>query len=396
MHIVTKEKELTPLLELIDEHKLVCLDLEFVPERTFFPVLCLVQCCVNGEAFVIDPFEVEDLSPLWERVMDQSVKSIFHAASQDLNLIYLASGLYPKNIFDTQIAAGFAGYGYSAGYRRLLDEVLGVHIPKTESFSDWQARPLTKSQLEYAVNDVIHLEPLANSIEAELKKLDRLSWAQEECLYYENETLYSPDRSRDFLKVKGSNKLNNRGLAILRELWKFRDKEARERNKPPKTILQDYTLAEVAKRKVSSLEELKKLRGIRQDQVHKYGSGLVSAVKKGLSIPDNECPSIPSGKAPHRSEVIVSDFVYLLLKNFADHLNLAIEHLATRDEILALVRCKPEKLNQSQEKIRLTGGWRKEVIGDKILDILKGANVEFQISNNANAPRALKINIESN
>lgn len=394
MRIITKEQELKPLLDLIDEHKTVALDLEFVPERTYYPVLCLVQCCIKGEAFIVDPFKVEDLSELWQRVCDQSVKSIFHAASQDLLIIFQQSNLMPKNIFDTQVAAGFAGWGYSAGYRKLLQEVLGVFIPKTESFSDWQARPLTDSQLEYAINDVIHLEPLADDIESSLKKLGRLEWAMEECLSYESEDYYKPDRSREFFRIKGSNKLKGRALAILRELWTFRDQEARTLNKPPRLVLSDNALLEISRRQSKTIKELTKLRGIRSDQVHKYASEIAICVDDGLAIPQSECPSLPSGKPPIRSEVLSGDFIYLLLKNFADELNLATEHLSTRDEIMSLIRAKPQSLDGEIEGIRLTRGWRRKVVGEKIIKVIEGAPVQLNIDNNSNSPRNLEIDIE--
>ena len=393
MELITKKEDLIPLYNLIDQHKVVCLDLEFVPERTYYPVLCLVQCCVKGEPFVIDPLKINDLSELWSRVVDPSVKSIFHAASQDLQLIFQQSDLIPKNIFDTQVAAGFAGLGYSAGYRKLLQEVLAVNIPKTESFSDWQARPLTASQIDYAVNDVIHLEPLADEIEKRLERLNRLSWALEECQSYEDEELYRPDRSREFFRIKGSNKLTNRGLAVLRELWQFRDEEAQRQNKPPRLILQDNAMIEISRRHSKSMSDLKKLRGIRSDQIHRYGDEILECVKAGMDCPSSELPSLPTGKPPHRSEVIASDFIYLLLKTFADELNLATEHIATRDEIQALIKCSGEELKGKRENIRLTSGWRRSVIGEKLISIVEGARVELSISNDNSRARSLNIEI---
>ena len=391
MRTITREQDLEPLFELIDQHKRVALDLEFVPERTYYPVLCLVQCCVDGQAFVIDPFKIQDLSALWKRITSPEIKAIFHAASQDMNIIYLESKTLPKNIFDTQIAAGFAGYGYSVGYRKLLQDVLNVHIPKTESFSDWQARPLTDSQLEYAVNDVLHLEPLARSIEKELEEAGRLDWVLEECLSYEEPSLYEPDRSMDFLRIKGASKLNSRALAILRELWSFRDEIARSQNKPPRLILQDNLMLEVARRQTKSVQGLKKMRGVRVDQVNRCGEDVIDCVETGLSLPQSECPQLSHGKAPHRSEIISSDFIYLILKIFADELNLATEHLSTRDEIQALVRLEPEKLDEEHERIRLTRGWRRQVVGEKIIDIVRGNPVMLSVHNNKNSPRALSV-----
>ena len=152
-------------------------------------------------------------------------------------------------------------------------------------------------------------------------------------------------------------------------------------------------MIEIARRQTKSIEGMKKLRGIRQDQINKWGPAIVDSVEAGLALSNSECPQIPSGKPPHRSEVISSDFIYLLLKIFADELNLATEHLATRDEIQSLVRCKNSDLQNEQDHIRLTKGWRRQVAGQKIIDIIEGATVKLSISNHSSKPRALAIDI---
>ena len=377
--LITKERHLDELCHHVDRAGMVSLDFEFIPERTYFPVLCLVQACVEGTPYIVDPLALRDLGELWKRVANPEIKCIFHAGSQDLELAYGLSGLVPKNIFDTQIAAGFAGYGYSAGYRKLLNQILDVNIPKTESFSDWQARPLTDAQIDYAVNDVIHLEPLYENILEELERRGRLDWAFEECLHYEEEGTYNKDRSREFFRVKGSNTLTPRGLAILREVWGWRDETARELNKPPRTILADNVLIEVCRRPPASVQALGKMRGIRPDQVRHYGDAILDAVRDGQSVPSDQCPTWPSGRAPSKDELLMGDFIYVILKFLANDLDLAAEHLATRDELQAIVRGYMEGRPERTEDVRLLKGWRFDVAGERIVAMLDGRDIHVKV-----------------
>ena len=377
--VVTSEAELEGLIRHLDEAGAGCFDFEFIPERTYFPVLCLVQICVETTAYIVDPFELPDLSELWARVADPDILCIFHAGGQDLEIAYQQSGLVPKNIFDTQISAGFAGLGYSAGYRRLLEQVLNVRIEKTESYSDWQARPLTREQIDYAVNDVIHLMPLYEDIVSRLEEMGRLDWALEECRAYEDESTYNRDKERDFMRIKGASSLSPRALAVLREVWWWRDEEARRENKPPRVILSDNALFEVAKRKISTLDGLKKMRGMRGDQVRNYGDYILEAIARAKALSEEECPVWPSGRAPHKSELLVGDFLYLMLKCRASEIGLAPEHLTTRDELQNLLKQhKAGKLDEESD-FKLLKGWRFENAGKLILELIEGDSVKVSI-----------------
>src|SRR5271170_1664503 len=175
MEIVTTSDALEEICARIDVNRRFAVDLEFIPERTYQPVLCLVQLAVGDEAFIVDPLAVKDLMPLWQRVADPDIEKILHAAVQDLDLIFKASMLVPRNIFDTQIAAGFAGFGYPIGYGKLLQQLLGITISKSESFTDWMERPLSEPQVKYAIEDVCHLLPMADRLATHLDGLGRAS-----------------------------------------------------------------------------------------------------------------------------------------------------------------------------------------------------------------------------
>jgi len=377
--IITGHDDLMALCEHIDRIGLAAFDFEFIPERTYFPILCLIQACVETTPYIVDPFKVDDLQPLFERIASDKVKCIFHAGSQDLELVYNLSGLIPKNIFDTQIGAGFAGYGYSAGYRRLLSDVLNVHIAKTESFSDWQSRPLTPAQIDYAINDVLHLIPLYEKLKARLIEQGRLEWAEEECLEYEQTEYYEHDRTRDFMRVKGANSLNSRGLAVLREVWLWRDGEARRLNKPPRFLLSDNVMVEIARKPANSVDDLKNMRGIRPDQPRIHGKSILAAIEKARALSDQDCPTWPTGRAPSKSELLTGDFLYVVLKYLANDIGLAPEHICTRDELQLVVRLhKENKLKQATD-LKVAEGWRYDVVGKHLIELLSGEPINAQV-----------------
>lgn len=377
--IVNSAAELQDLCDHIDRTKLAAFDFEFIPERTYFPILCLVQVCVEKTPYIVDPFVVEDLAPLFQRIASDEILCIFHAGSQDLELVYSLSGLIPKNIFDTQIAAGFAGYGYSAGYRRLLSDVLNVQIAKTESFSDWQSRPLTPAQIDYAINDVLYLIPLYEKVRDKLNQQGRLEWAEEECKIYEDIEYYDHDRSRDFMRVKGANSLNSRGLAVLREVWLWRDNEARRLNKPPRFLLSDNVMVEIARKPAHSVDDLKNMRGIRPDQPRIHGKAILAAIEKARSLSDQECPTWPTGRAPSKSELLTGDFLYVVLKYLANDIGLAAEHICTRDELQLVVRLHKENKLANATDLKVAEGWRYEVVGKHLIELLSGEPISARV-----------------
>lgn len=377
--LVTAPDELLELCRHIDRAGMAAFDFEFIPERTYFPILCLVQVYVEETAYLVDPFAVKDLTPLFERIADDKVKCIFHAGSQDLELVHSLSGLVPKNIFDTQIGAGFAGFGYSAGYRRLLSDILSVQIEKTESFSDWQSRPLTAAQIEYAVNDVLHLIPLHKKIVGRLEQQGRLDWVEEECKSYEEADYYDRDRTRDYMRVRGASSLHSRGLAVLRELWVWRDGEARRINKPPRVVLSDNVMVEIARKPARTVDELKGMRGIRPDQPRIHGKAILAAIDRARSLPDRDLPSWPQGKVPTKSEILTGDFLYVILKYLANDIGLAPEHICTRDELQLVVRLHKEDKLKSASDLKIAGGWRYDAVGKHLIELLSGKPISARV-----------------
>lgn len=308
--LVDNAQELEKVVAMIDQTKVFGLDLEFIPERTYYPIICLVQVAVGDQVFLVDPIRLKDLQILWQRVADASITKVLHAAAQDLTIIFQKSGLIPKNIFDTQIAAGFLGLGYPAGYGKLLSALFDLNLSKTESYTDWQARPLSRSQLEYAVDDALHLLPLYDRLKEDLEQRRRLDWVVEECKLYENDGYYIKESGHEFLRIKGAQGLNRRKLAVLQCLCLWRESEAQRVDRPARSVLSDNIMLELAKKPPSSVEDIQRIRGIRGDQLAGWGKKVIKVVEEASHIQDAQCPQWPSGRAPSKADVLIADILY--------------------------------------------------------------------------------------
>ena len=393
MNIIIKDQDLKEILQKIDANGRFAMDLEFIPERSYHPVLCLVQIATDEETFIIDPLKVQNLHELWKRVADPGIQTVLHAAVQDLDLIFTLSSLVPHNIFDTQIAAGFAGLGYPAGYGKLLQQLLGITIAKSESFTDWLERPLSESQIEYAREDVCHLLPMADKLSQTLKEQGRLNWALEEFRVYSNERRYLRTEKDQFTRVKGASSLNRRGLAVLQRLCEFREEEAERINRPARSILSDATLIELSRKPPASVNDIQRIRGIRSDQVKSFGKQAIETVNAALALPQDQWPVWPAARTTPKRELLVGDILYALLKVISYQSNIATELLATRDDVQYLVRLVKENRLDNAD-FSLLKGWRHEMAGRMLCDLITNDRLQLQFDLESDPP--VKLEFEKN
>lgn len=390
MSILKSKSDLSALCDEISRCGRFGLDLEFIPERTYEPELCLVQIATDEGSYIVDPYAISDLGELWDKVADPNIMVVVHAGDQDMALVYQRSSKPPQNVRDTQIAAGFIGFGYPIGYGKLLQQLLGISISKAESYTDWTNRPLTQSQIDYALDDVKHLLELHDTIEQRLKEMGRHRWVEDECKRYDEEEYYLRDRSQDFLRIKGASSLNRRNLAVLKALSDWRHRQAAQVNRPLRSIIPDNIMIEFAKRPPKSLADIERIRGIRPDQLKHYGTGLLDAAKQGVNTPENEWPQWPSGRISTKQEVMTADFLYMILKIVTFELDLAPELVATRGALEGLVRLHG-KIDLANNEFQILKGWRHEIMGKHILDILSGATCKLQLKN-GHHPIRLEVN----
>ena len=347
------------------------IDTEFMGEGRYRALLCLVQVAVDdGEVVeVLDPLEGGlDPRPLAEVLADPDIEIVMHAGRQDVALLRRVWETEVTNVFDTQIAAGFAGLRAQLGYEALLSEVIGVRLRKSASFTKWDARPLSPEQIEYAREDVLHLLQLAQGLQDRLDAVGRLEWAREECRFLEDAT---DVREVDtvFARLPRINSLDPAQRAVARELVAWREQTAREADRPNQTVLQDAGLVEIAKRRPRSLERLKQIRGVNEGTLHRRGKQLVEVVERALEhepIPvEGERPAQPHpedavlialGEALVRARALESGIAYELIAAKADLQRIA---LAVRD-------------GRDEPVVRTLEGWRRELVGAELLELLSG------------------------
>ena len=379
MTIITTHTQLDNLCQEIENDGRLAIDLEFIPELTYKPQLCLVQVATNNAAYIVDPLALANLSALWELVADPEILVVAHAGDQDMNLIWRYSGLVPKNIFDIQLAAGFAGLGYPIGYGKLVGQMTGQFLAKTESYTDWLARPLSKAQIQYALEDVAHVLPIYDKLCQQLQQMNRLSWVQEECEYFSRVDSYQKDQTLQFTRVKGASSLSRRGLGVLRSLWNWRDNEASKINKPSRYILGDNIMLELSKHPPKSIADIQRIRTVRPDHIKHHGQNILDATHEAMSLPESELPIIPSYKASTKEETLQADVLALVLKLLCQNANIAPELVATRDEIQTLVRAWSENKVEKKD-LPILSGWRRELAGQKLYEILQGATINLSVS----------------
>jgi len=349
----------------------LALDLEFIRENSYVPRLALIQMAVSDTCAIIDPLEVHDLTPLLELWTSPRILKILHAAGQDTEILHWHAGIVPAHIFDTQIAAALVGLGDQLSYGRLVEQLLGVALSKGESYSDWLQRPLSPAQVAYALDDVRYLLPLHDALGQRLEAMGRASWLAEECRKFANPALYQRDPQQLFRRIRRSNTLSSQGLAILRELAIWRDREARQRDRPPGSVLHDEMLVEIARKAPHTIEELQRLRGFPARELERSGAMLLTLVKQGLAVPEAARPQPLHGRGPTPAEELIVKVLEACLKALCAREKLASAFIASRTDLETLVR-RYRQGRLATEGSPILQGWRGDLVGQELLAILAG------------------------
>src|SRR5919202_3235794 len=345
------------------------LDTEFMPEGRYRPLLCLVQIVVGDDVVVLDPLtEALDAGPLAEVMADPAVEVVLHAGRQDVAILRREWRTSFTNVFDTQVAAGFAGFSAQAGYNGLLHDVLRIRLPKTASFTRWDARPLTEEQLAYARGDVEHLLALADEIQARLRARGRLEWAREECRAIADAT-DERDPEEAWRRLPRVASLDARDRAVARELAAWRERTAAGEDRPVGSVLRDPTVIELAKRRPPGRRELAQIRGINPDAVRRRGSDILAAIERGrraepVRLDEGERLATEAGDAP------VIALAEALVRSRAQEAGLAYELIAARADLAPVVVAA--RRGEPEPDVRTLRGWRRELVGEELLELLAG------------------------
>ena len=363
------------------------LDTEFVGERTYLPRLCFVQVATEEFIALIDTLAFTDLHPLWDLVADPTVEKVLHAAREDLRLAYYGSGKrLPQNIFDTQVAAGFIGLpAYPLSYARLAEALMGVKLSKAETRSEWDRRPLTPAQLEYARDDVRYLLPITDKIQRLLERLERTDWMREEMGRFSEARTYEVAPEEAYLRLRTGRGFTARPTALLRAVAAWREGEAAARDVPARSLLRDDVVIELAQRPPRRLTDFRRLRGFPEMEEVSFGPPLLDALNAARALPEDLLPEPLSSAGPDETprERALGDLLYGLGEALCLDRNLAPELALTKADALSVAR--------GQSGTALLNGWRKRAVGDELEQIAAGrASVRLQVT-----PEALSVTLET-
>lgn len=364
MYLSTYE-ELEGYLDLIKGTDVLAIDTEFHSEKTYYAQLCLLQLGTAEAQAIVDPLAIGDLSPLVDIFLDESVTKVFHSGRQDLAILYREVGVVPHPIFDTQIAAGLLGYAQQMGYGPLVQAFCDVKLPKADSFTDWTRRPLSKTQVAYALDDVVYLPRIYRDMERRLRDSGRLEWLQDDFEELSNPTHYEIDNSQVWRKVKRVSSLTRKQLAVAQVVAAWRERTAQRKNLPRKWVLTDELIIEIARRAPRTVEDLLEVRGS-GEQLNRHARGeLVSDICAALNRdPDTWPKTTRRPKARRESEGVV-DLMLAILHMRAREAGVASQFIANKDDLVRLSKGDTEDL-------AILSGWRRKLAGDEMLSLLAG------------------------
>ncbi len=353
----------------------LALDTEFVGEGRYRTLLCLIQLAVTSSdgadqrIELLDPLAEDfDGAPLAALLADPAVQVVVHAGRQDIALARRVLATDVTNVFDTQVAAGFAGMGAQSSYDSLLNDALGVRLSKSASFTRWDRRPLSPEQLDYARGDVEHLLALADELERRLRSLERLQWAREECAVLESSS-DERDLQAIFARLPRVRSLSPSARPVARALVQWREEAAARRDRPVQGVLSDAALMEIAKRKPASAGELEQIRGSGAANLRKRGEEVLAVVRSAREQPPEEAPSEARPPAPSPQDAPLIALAESLLRSRAREANIAYELLAARADLQAIVAAWRAG---SEADVRTLRGWRRELAGAELLALLDG------------------------
>ncbi|MEA2494266.1 MAG: ribonuclease, partial [Thermoleophilaceae bacterium] len=345
------------LAQLAREHGRFGLDTEFVSERRYRPLLCLVQVVVGDRIEVLDPLDDLDPAPLAALLADPEIEVVLHAGRQDVALLKRSWQTEVNNVFDTQIAAGFAGYGAQSGYDSLVRSLLGVSAKGTEGFSKWDRRPLTPEQIVYARADVEHLLPMADALQERLRQSGRLEWAREECRALERASDDRPPQEM-FARLPRVRRLGKRQRAVALVLVEWRQELAQQIDRPPSSILPDHVLVEVARRQPATKHAFEEVRGMPGQTLQRWHRELLAAIARGQEAP--EAPDLPDIEQGDSGDAPLIALGQALVRQRAIEEKVAVDLVSTQSDIAAVVGAL--RRNNGEPEVRTLQGWRRELV----------------------------------
>lgn len=365
MDLINTTWELQAACDRLAAHPVITVDTEFLRETTYYPLLCVLQMASPDEAVVIDALAPGiDLTAFFELMANEKVLKVFHAARQDIEIVWHRANTIPHPIFDTQVAAMVLGYGDSIAYDQLVERITGHRPDKTHRFTDWSRRPLSAEQIQYAISDVTHLRDVFTALDADLRKRGRNDWVSEEMEILTSPRTYDfhPERAWERLKTRVR---KPRELAVLIEVAAWREQEAQSRDVPRSRVLKDEAVGDIATHAPTTLEKLANLRSLPKGfERSKWGSDIIAAVQRGLARDVAKLPKIEKPRNNSNGAAIV-ELLKVLLRMTSERHAVASKVIATVDDLEQIAA-------DDHADVAALHGWRRELFGESAINLKHG------------------------
>jgi ribonuclease D len=365
MSLITTTDDLAAVCDRMSKHAFVTVDTEFLRETTYYPLLCVAQMATDDEAVVIDALAPGiDLAPFFKLMTNESVIKVFHAARQDIEILWNMAKAIPHPIVDTQVAAMVLGYGDSISYDQLVQRITGDVLDKSNRFTDWTRRPLTEAQTTYALSDVTHLRNVYEKLAADLEKRNRTSWVEAEMNILTSPETYRADPANAWERLK-TRVRKPKELAVLMEVAAWREREAQTRDVPRSRVLKDDVLGDIATQAPTSIEKLGHLRSLPKGfERSRWGDAIIEAVQRGLARDPKTLPRFERFR-PAQNGAATVELLKVLLRMTAESHAVAAKVIATVDDLDRIAA-------DDEADVPALKGWRRELFGEKALALKHG------------------------
>ena len=366
MSLLTSSAELAAVCARFARHAFVTVDTEFLRETTFWPKVCVIQIASDEEAIAIDALAEDlDLQPFFELMANPRVVKVFHAARQDLEIVWKLARLIPAPLFDTQVAAMVCGFGDQVSYGELAQSICKVQIDKSSRFTDWARRPLSEAQITYALADVTHLRDIYQALVGNLDKSGRTAWLEDEMATLKNPATYEQHPDSAWERLRGRAR-KPRDLAVLMEVAAWREREAQSRDVPRSRVLKDDVMIDVALAAPRTADALAQLRSFpRGMERSRAGVDILAAIERGLARDPKSLPKIERDKRGSGSGGATVELMKVLLRQVCEAHGVAAKMIATVDELEAIA-------TDDRAKVPALTGWRREMFGLKAIELKHG------------------------
>jgi ribonuclease D len=365
MDLITNTADLAATCERMSRHTFVTVDTEFLRETTYYPLLCVAQVATPDEAVVIDALAPDlSLAPFFELMANESVLKVFHAARQDIEIVWHQAKLIPHPIFDTQVAAMVLGYGDAISYDQLVHRITGDVIDKSNRFTDWSRRPLSAAQVSYAISDVTHLRQVFLSLSADLERRGRNEWVGEEMEVLTSPNTYRSDPETAWERLK-TRVRKPKELSVLMEVAAWREREAQSRDIPRGRVLKDEAIGDIAMHAPTTTDRLATLRSLpRGFERSKWGMEIIEAVKRGLARDLAELPRLDKPRQGLNGSATV-ELLKVLLRMTSEQHGVAAKVIATVEDLERIAL-------DDHADVAALHGWRREMFGEQAIALKRG------------------------